>query len=163
MLAITSSAQDTARHIRRGWTFGVLPSVAYDADLGLQYGALTNIYYFGDGSTYPDYLHSFYAEAAYTTVMASPDTLRHGFYFKDTVLTPVKESVKYGSPLSSVHLKNDVHLLSTSFQFIVTLKFSYISLPQLFLSGMITCKSTAIDKSSGLQYTLSPLPYEAPI
>ncbi len=67
MLAITSSAQDTARHIRRGWTFGVLPSVAYDADLGLQYGALTNIYYFGDGSTYPDYLHSFYAEAAYTT------------------------------------------------------------------------------------------------
>ena len=67
MLAITSYAQDTARHIRRGWTFGVLPSVAYDADLGLQYGALTNIYYFGDGSTYPDYLHSFYAEAAYTT------------------------------------------------------------------------------------------------
>ncbi len=67
MLAMASSAQDTARHIRRGWTFGVLPSVAYDADLGLQYGALTNIYYFGDGSTYPEYLHSFYAEAAYTT------------------------------------------------------------------------------------------------
>ena len=67
MLAMASSAQDTARHIRRGWTFGALPSVAYDADLGLQYGALTNIYYFGDGSTYPEYLHSFYAEAAYTT------------------------------------------------------------------------------------------------
>ena len=54
-------------HVRKGWTFGVLPSVAYDADLGFQYGALTNIYYFGDGSTYPEYLHSFYAEAAYTT------------------------------------------------------------------------------------------------
>ncbi|MBO4282264.1 MAG: BamA/TamA family outer membrane protein [Bacteroidales bacterium] len=66
-LALTSAAQDTTRHIRQGWTFGVLPSVAYDADLGLQYGALTNIYYFGDGSTYPEYLHSFYAEAAYTT------------------------------------------------------------------------------------------------
>ena len=63
----TLHAQDTTRHIRKGWTFGVLPSVAYDADLGLQYGALTNIYYFGDGSTYPEYLHSFYAEAAYTT------------------------------------------------------------------------------------------------
>ena len=60
-------AQDTTRHVRKGWTFGLLPSVAYDADLGLQYGALTNIYYFGDGSTYPEYLHSFYAEAAYTT------------------------------------------------------------------------------------------------
>ncbi len=64
---LTASAQDTTRHIRKGWTFGVLPSVAYDADLGFQYGALTNIYYFGDGSTYPEYLHSFYAEAAYTT------------------------------------------------------------------------------------------------
>ncbi|MBR6292869.1 MAG: BamA/TamA family outer membrane protein [Bacteroidales bacterium] len=63
--ALTLSAQEN--HVRKGWTFGVLPSVAYDADLGLQYGALTNIYYFGDGSTYPEYLHSFYAEAAYTT------------------------------------------------------------------------------------------------
>jgi len=53
--------------IRRGWTFGALPSISYDADLGFQYGALTNIYYFGDGSTYPEYLHSFYAEASYTT------------------------------------------------------------------------------------------------
>ncbi len=53
--------------IRTGWTFGVLPSVSYDADLGFQYGALTNIYYFGDGSTYPEYLHSFYVEASYTT------------------------------------------------------------------------------------------------
>ncbi|MCR4659215.1 MAG: BamA/TamA family outer membrane protein [Bacteroidales bacterium] len=66
-VALTVSAQEEARHVRKGWTFGVLPSVAYDADLGLQYGALTNIYYFGDGSTYPEYLHSFYAEAAYTT------------------------------------------------------------------------------------------------
>lgn len=62
-----SLVQAQEKHIRQGWTFGLLPSVAYDADLGLQYGALTNIYYFGDGSTYPEYLHSFYAEAAYTT------------------------------------------------------------------------------------------------
>lgn len=53
--------------VRKGWTFGALPSVSYDADLGFQYGALTNIYYFGDGSTYPEYIHSIYAEAAYTT------------------------------------------------------------------------------------------------
>ncbi len=62
-----SCAHAQENHIRQGWTFGVLPSVAFDADLGFQYGALTNIYYFGDGSTYPEYLHSFYAEAAYTT------------------------------------------------------------------------------------------------
>lgn len=64
---LSATAQEETRHVRQGWTFGVLPSVAFDADLGFQYGALTNIYYFGDGSTYPEYLHSFYAEAAYTT------------------------------------------------------------------------------------------------
>lgn len=58
---------DTTQNIRQGWTFGVLPCLSYDADLGFQYGALTNIYYFGDGSTYPEYLHSLYAEASYTT------------------------------------------------------------------------------------------------
>lgn len=62
-----SPCEAQENHVRQGWTFGVLPSVAFDADLGFQYGALTNIYYFGDGSTYPEYLHSFYAEAAYTT------------------------------------------------------------------------------------------------
>ncbi len=69
--AISTHSQDTIQsrqNVRTGWTFGVLPSVSYDADLGLQYGILTNIYYFGDGGTYPDYLHSFYLEAAYTTM-----------------------------------------------------------------------------------------------
>lgn len=52
---------------RKGWTFGVLPSFSYDADLGLQLGLLSNVYYFGDGTTYPEYLHSIYAEAATTS------------------------------------------------------------------------------------------------
>ena len=55
------------RKIKTGWHFGALPSVAFDADLGFQGGALANIYYYGDGSQYPEYIHSIYAEAAYTT------------------------------------------------------------------------------------------------
>lgn len=62
-----SKKDKKADSVRTGWTFGILPSVSYDADLGFQYGALSNIYYFGDGSTYPEYLHSFYVEASYTT------------------------------------------------------------------------------------------------
>ena len=58
---------DTTSKVKTGWNFGVLPSVAFDADLGFQGGALVNVYYYGDGSQYPDYLHSIYAEAAYTT------------------------------------------------------------------------------------------------
>ena len=44
------------RKIKKGWTFGALPSVAFDADLGFQGGALANIYYYGDGSQYPDFV-----------------------------------------------------------------------------------------------------------
>ncbi len=55
------------KKIKKGWNMGILPSVAYDADLGFQYGVLTNIYNYGDGSKYPEYLHSLYLEAAYTT------------------------------------------------------------------------------------------------
>ena len=66
LLTLAASAQDSTK-VRKGWTFGVLPSFSYDADLGLQLGALTNIYYFGDGSIYPEYFHSFYAEAATTS------------------------------------------------------------------------------------------------
>ena len=55
------------RKIKTGWNFGILPSVAFDADYGFQGGILTNIYYYGDGKQYPEYIHSIYIEAAYTT------------------------------------------------------------------------------------------------
>lgn len=53
--------------IKKGFSFGALPVVAYDSDVGFKYGALTNIYYFGDGSTYPKYLHSLFLEWSRTT------------------------------------------------------------------------------------------------
>ena len=39
--------------IKKGISFGPLPVVAFDQDKGFQYGALLNIYDFGDGSYYP--------------------------------------------------------------------------------------------------------------
>jgi hypothetical protein len=50
--------------IKKGWNFGALPILGYDSDMGFQYGALANIYYYGDGSTYPQYFHSFYFEVS---------------------------------------------------------------------------------------------------
>ena len=49
--------------VKSGWTFGPLPVIAFDADQGLQYGALVNFFYYGDeGIRYPDYDHSIYLE-----------------------------------------------------------------------------------------------------
>jgi outer membrane protein assembly factor BamA len=57
------AAQDEVNEpLKTGWTFGALPAISFNSDLGLQYGGLVNLYYFGDGSTYPKYMHSIYAE-----------------------------------------------------------------------------------------------------
>ena len=49
---------------KSGWNFGALPTITFDSDLGLQYGALVNLYNYGDGSRYPDYNHSLYFEVS---------------------------------------------------------------------------------------------------
>jgi outer membrane protein assembly factor BamA len=56
------AAQPDREPVKTGWTFGALPAVSYNTDLGFQYGGLVNLYYFGDGSSYPGYMHSIYAE-----------------------------------------------------------------------------------------------------
>ncbi len=53
--------------IKTGWNLGALPVVSYNSDLGFQYGALVNLYHYGDGSRYPTYNHSLYFEASWYT------------------------------------------------------------------------------------------------
>jgi hypothetical protein len=47
-----------------GWNFGALPTITFDTDLGFQYGALVDLYHYGDGSRYPKYNHKFYFEVS---------------------------------------------------------------------------------------------------
>jgi hypothetical protein len=47
-----------------GWNFGALPTITFDTDLGFQYGALVDLYQYGDGSRYPKYDHKFYFEVS---------------------------------------------------------------------------------------------------
>ncbi len=53
--------------VKKGYNFGPLPAVAFDADKGFQLGALLNIYDFGDGSTYPNTRQQWYFEASFFT------------------------------------------------------------------------------------------------
>lgn len=53
--------------IKTGFNIGGVPVVAYDSDIGFKYGALLNLYWYGDGSRYPQYDHSLYLEWSRTT------------------------------------------------------------------------------------------------
>ncbi|MFZ4582237.1 MAG: Omp85 family outer membrane protein [Paludibacter sp.] len=48
--------------IKKGLGFGAIPAVSFDSDLGFQYGAVVNLYQYGDGSRFPKYDHSLYME-----------------------------------------------------------------------------------------------------
>jgi len=53
--------------VKKGWTLGAVPVVAYNSDLGFKYGGLVNLYYYGDGNTYPKYLQMIRVEVSRTT------------------------------------------------------------------------------------------------
>ncbi len=59
--------KEKTEKIKKGWNIGALPVVSYNSDLGFQYGALMNLYDYGDGSNYPGYNHSLYFEASWFT------------------------------------------------------------------------------------------------
>ena len=62
-----TTALKSKEKVKTGLNFGALPAVAFDSDIGFQYGLLANLFQYGDGSTYPDYRWSLYAEWSRTT------------------------------------------------------------------------------------------------
>jgi outer membrane protein assembly factor BamA len=67
-ISLSAVSQEAANEpIKTGWNFGVLPAVGFDSNLGFLYGAIVNMFDYGDGSRYPDYDHNLYLQlSAYT-------------------------------------------------------------------------------------------------
>ena len=61
----TASAQEEIK--KTGLNFGPLPAVSFSSDLGFQYGALLDIYQYGDGTYYPDYKWKINVETSWYT------------------------------------------------------------------------------------------------
>ena len=64
---VSAAAQEKEKEMKTGWSFGVLPTATFSVDNGFQAGAFGDVYYYGDGSTYPDPLHKISWEASYFT------------------------------------------------------------------------------------------------
>lgn len=67
LTAQTEEKAVKAEKTKKGFSFGAVPAIAYDSDLGFRYGALANFYDYGDGTIYPFYKHSLYVEWSHTT------------------------------------------------------------------------------------------------
>jgi len=50
--------------VKKGWSLGALPAIAFNSDLGFEYGLIVNLFNYGDGSSYPNYEHSLYFEVS---------------------------------------------------------------------------------------------------
>ena len=88
---------ETGKKIKKGLVFGPLPVIAFDSDLGVQYGALVNLYFYGDGSTYPKYKHLIFAEGAYSTKGSGIFRL---FYDSDQILAKKNRYLRLSVDLS---------------------------------------------------------------
>jgi hypothetical protein len=67
---------------KKGYNLGLLPAISYNTDEGIQYGAVVNLFNYGDGSHYPNYDQSYYLEASKYTKGST--VLR--FYFDSEAL-----------------------------------------------------------------------------
>ena len=52
---------------KTGWVFTPMPNLGFTTDTGLTLGAFSDFFYYGDGSTYPNFLHHAGVAAAYAT------------------------------------------------------------------------------------------------
>ncbi len=65
--AVLFAQEEPKKEMKTGWSFGLLPTATYSVDNGFQAGAFGDIYYYGDGKTYPDPLHKISWEGSYFT------------------------------------------------------------------------------------------------
>jgi len=89
---------------KTGWKLGgVLPTITFDSDLGFQYGALVNLFNYGDGSRFPRYDHSLYFEVSRFTKGSGYNRF---FYDSDQLVKGIRTTFDLSyitDPLYSFH------------------------------------------------------------
>ena len=66
LIGLGLSAQES-ESAKTGWSFVPFPDVSYNSDLGLNLGAFSDFFYYGDGSVYPNFLHHIAVAGAWAT------------------------------------------------------------------------------------------------
>ncbi len=87
-LVLFSFSQDEV--VKTGWNFGAVPTITFNTDLGFQYGALVDLYQYGDGQRYPRYDHKFYFEVSRYTKGSG---INRFYYDSDQLLKGLQTSL----------------------------------------------------------------------
>jgi len=81
------NAQESAK---KGLNLGVLPAVSFNSDEGFQYGAVLNLFNYGDGTHYPKYDQTYYLELSKFT---KGSTVLRFYFDSDQLLKGVRTFV----------------------------------------------------------------------
>ena len=85
-----SAAAQKKEIVKTGVNFGPLPAIGYSSDLGWHYGALTDIYWYGDGSKYPEYIWKANVEASW---YSKGNSVYHAFFDSKYLIPGVRMSL----------------------------------------------------------------------
>lgn len=89
-LVLFAQTEKKAELVKKNWNFGALPTITFDTDLGFQYGALVNLYDYGDGTRFPKYNHSLYFEVSRFTKGSG---INRFYYDSDQLIKGLQTSV----------------------------------------------------------------------
>lgn len=63
----TDTLSQQPQLIKKGLSIGVVPAIGFDSDIGVKYGGIVNLFWYGNGKCYPKYNHSLMVEWSETT------------------------------------------------------------------------------------------------
>lgn len=89
-IVLTCSSLQSQESAKKGLNLGVLPAISFNSDEGFQYGAVLNLFNYGDGTHYPKYDHSYYLELSKYT---KGSTVMRFYYDSDQLLKGIRTFV----------------------------------------------------------------------
>lgn len=143
LIATLSVQGQNKENIKTGWNFGPLPAVSYNSDLGFQYGALCDIFYFGNGSTYPTYLHKFNVELSHYT---KGETIAHIFYDSKYLLPDLRVTAALSYLESAMSPFYGFNGYASPLNIDLTKNSSYYYMDRTMLRGIANVQGNIFDK-----------------
>ena len=162
LLLSVSAFSQKKEIIKKGWNFGPLPVVGFDADLGFQYGVTCDIFNYGDGSRYPRYNYKFNVEASRYTKGSGvfrfysdmPYVVKDTKLFFDVTYFYAKKYEFFGfngfeaspyDPYLDSNKKSGYHFINRNqFRFVGSMQRPFFDVPNLYWSAGLAYYNTKV-------------------